>query len=344
MTRKSTENSTEQDTNDLSGSSAEDLQDYEACESPGQMQLQYEEAYKTYQEISLTWPSQTVCHDGTSILVGTSPDEEHKSATSILSISQEKGLVVKETRTPSELNRIRITENAVYAITDSEILRFTPGLSPSDTSRISGGYALSTLRDTAFFADGNSLCMRRDTDKRHTVLGEIDKENKPGRPGAAIPDHLSQIHSTAPITQTSALVATRTLFHMDSRSGSADQWHVSKTDINSVSYNGANLVLFGDDSGLLHLWDLRAQEVLETIAFHKSPVTQVSFSSPDTFTTSSEFEVALWDTTFSEEWEYHKYLGFVHQGQKYYKDFHHITQSTIVTSSYDGLCVFESIQ
>ncbi|KAG0417686.1 hypothetical protein EQH57_0918 [Dictyocoela roeselum] len=122
-------------------------------------------------------------------------------------------------------------------------------------------------------------------------------------------------------------------------------------EINSVDCREGQIIL-GLDSGEISL--LEMGEILkntgepcaiskdEKIVWHKSPISLVRFLSNDAFISMSDEQAVLWDLSFDDEWEYHKYLHFVHAGQNFYKDCD-VFDEMVVTVSLDGLCFFTPV-
>ncbi|KAI5191580.1 hypothetical protein NECID01_1530 [Nematocida sp. AWRm77] len=306
--------------------------EYQVAQTPVKMELSSADVYVVHEEIQLEWPSLTVCAQPSEnrILLGSFPPRATKphiteirampSFDNIKDIRKTNSVV-----THGEPNRIRASKHCVYAVSNTSFSVLAQSLEEIQICPIDGGYALSTHEDRVFYGNGSEVVVQ-------------NEESLDSLQRLAVPE--KEIFSIAPLSSASAMIATQNLTLADFRSSDMRKVYTSKCDINSVAYNGDSLVLFGNDQGVLTLFDTRAMRVLETVRFHKSPITNVAFSSRDAFASSSDCEVVLWDMSFTEEWEHHKYLSFVHQGQTYYKDFQFITPETVITTSADGLCVF----
>ncbi|OAG30458.1 hypothetical protein NEDG_02000 [Nematocida displodere] len=306
--------------------------EFEVSKRPVKMELQ-DDVYHIHEQIELEWPSQTVCisnKESNTIYIGSFPSSESKERGEILKLSvdlDEKTQKTTKTRTAKvscPINRIRNTNNNVCSISDQTLSLFIPSsLKKIDELSIGGGYALSTWNDVIFYGNGGEVVKR-------------DSSTKTASFSLSSPE----VFSLAALSETVAVAATQTLTLTDFRANESRELFVSTCDINAVAYNGEHLLVCGDDVGLLTLVDLRGGGALEQITFHESPVSNAGFATRDIFATSSDCEVVIWDTTFTDEWEHHKYLSFVHQGQAFYKDFQFVHENTLITTSSDGLCVF----
>lgn len=316
-----------------------DEEEYRAVEVPENMELDTDAVYTLHEQIGLEWPSGTVCvtPDKDHILVETSSvdkriSEMYKLAINIRDINRRIPEKEMKYSAASPINRIRMKNEYIYTVAEKCFSVYSPDMILLKEKPILGTFALCTKR-SIFYGNGGQLIRERSIDDKNT---ESIKTN--------INTNENEIFSVSGISEDVAAVSTKMISLADFRCNSKENiksFYSSIVDINAIDYNEENIILAGSDTGSLFLFDIRSEKhPLEKIDFHRSPITQVSFSSPDIFASSSDCEVALWDTTFTEEWEYHKYLSFVHQGQKYYKDFQFISENTLITTSLDGLCIF----
>ncbi|KAH9386004.1 uncharacterized protein NEMAJ01_0900 [Nematocida major] len=307
---------------------------YKTLATPQKMDLQMETAYKIHEKIQLDWPSLTVCmqeEEGRVLIEQALPGD----APAILDLEvkmahgSKKRLVspVKKKAVPFQANRIRAGNGQIYAITDKSIHGYTADLKSTFSREIAGGYGLTLCRSSLFYGNGTMLACQPGADERQ--LAHVELGN-------------GEIFSAAAISEREAFAGTRSVDLVDFRSGSAKRYMQLSCDVNSIAYNGENLIVVGDDAGILRLLDARSEGVVEEIEFHQSPVSHVQFGSRETFASASSCEIAMWDMTYEETegWDYHKYLSFVHQGEAYYKDFEFINEDIIISTSENGLCIF----
>ncbi|KAI5181573.1 hypothetical protein NEOKW01_1749 [Nematocida sp. AWRm80] len=304
---------------------------YNALDTPTTMELQNPSIYKVHEQIHLDYPSLTICkglREGLFLVENAAEENNPKIKCLEIELNASANNSIKEIaahRVPSQINRIRTTSNNILSVSDSTFIVHSPNLSYQTVRPIKGGYALCSYDNLAFYGNGEYIV--RDA---HLDGNSVDSIQS---------DH-AEIYSVCALDSNTVAISTQTLSLCDFRDGSRRQIHQSKCDVNSIAYNRDNMLAIGDDNGLISLIDVRTGNVLENIPFHQSSITQIEFSSRECFASSASCEVALWDCSFTEEWEYHKYLHFVHQGHPYYKDLAYIDERTLITTSYSGLCIF----
>ncbi|KAI5187797.1 hypothetical protein NEHOM01_2374 [Nematocida homosporus] len=328
---------------DLEASDYSSEGDYEPAQTPEAMELDNDDVYNVLETIELEWPSLTVClsHDQESVYIEATPDQSPlvSELTQLsIDISRPSRKSISKLAThqlPAQINRVRAQPNHIVAITDQSLSIFTNDMQHLSTKPIKGGFALAVTPQEIFYGNGSQVVLENtlEKDAPQTIATQTPQPNP-------IDTQATEVFSLCPFATNTALVATTALSVADFRSGELTQIYQSTVDINAVAYNSENHIIIGDDTGTLTLFDKRASSILETISFHRSPITHLAFATPEVFASSSDCEVVLWDTSFTEEWEYHKYLNFVHQGQRYYKDFAFIADNTLITTSLDGLCLF----
>ncbi|KAI5127674.1 ribosome assembly protein RRB1 [Nematocida parisii] len=308
-------------------------EEYEALQKPEEMELHTENVYRIHEQIQLDWPSLTVCmkEEEGRILIeqsipGTSPSiidlEVNLSGDSKRTIAP-----IKKVETAYQANRIRAKNDHVYTISDRSIEIYTTGLVPVYSKAISGGYGISLYKSCIFYGDGSFAVQQKDLDGKQ--INYIDINQK-------------EIFTVASISENEAFVGTREVSLVDFRCKGTKSYLVNECDINSIAYNGDNLIVTGDDKGALRIFDIRQEAPMELIQFHQSPISHTQFSTKEVFASASSCEIVMWDMSYEETegWEYHKYLSFVHQGQAYYKDFEFIADDIIMATSESGLCIF----
>ncbi|KAI5171893.1 hypothetical protein NEFER03_1158 [Nematocida sp. LUAm3] len=293
---------------------------------PEELELANEAVYKVHAPISMEWPSLTVALSEDKQMVYLEKNGFQPAITSVqIDISTPgSGKVnrINSAVAPSQIHRIRVKGERIISVSEKHFTIRANNFFVKYNEEIQGGYALCAETDSIYYGNGSFLC-------KHGL-------ETPTKVDLAHPE----IFSVSGISSDVAVASSTSLSLVDFREEKIQTIFKGKIDINSTAYNKDNLLLFGDDKGALHLFDLRNSSLIESISFHKSPISHVSFGSRDVFASSSDCEVALWDTSFTEEWEYHKYLNFVHQGQKYYKDFQFLSEDTLLTTSQSGLCLF----
>lgn len=308
---------------------------YEALKQPEQMELKMDSIYKVHEQIQLEWPSLTVCmgEEEGQVLIEQTNDQNKSSILDLhvnLSAENTTRNAVRQkgsASTPAQVNRIRAANGKIFAITDKSLHIYNKNLQPELAKQIKGGYAISTYKTSLFYGDGDQIVSQQN------ISIDSVEQIKMAHP---------EIYAASAVSLSSVFAATKYVDLVDFRSNDIKNYLKSSVDVNALGYNGDNLIVAGDDAGKIHLIDMRKEQVLETIIFHQSPVTNVQFSSSEIFASSSSCEVVIWDMGYeeTEEWEYHKYLSFVHQGQSYYKDFEFINDDLIIATSENGLCIF----
>lgn len=319
--------------------------------------------YQVLEYINLDWPSQTIEVVGEKLFAGTCPSTSRAygeeadrmrregrplqkvtireddlvpylvcadlSHTEAFTNMGEVAFTKRKTGMPA--NRLRARDGVLYAVTDKKVSAYAYSCTKRSEARGAFGYALLPAAGSVFVGTsaGDIVSFSPALVEQRTFSGIHKKE---------VEDLcLVGEHSVASVGNDGNLSL------LDLRSGEHGCHYKNGkfVHLNSVAHNGDNALLTGDDKGVLRLHDKRKQnEALETIKFHASPITHVDFATRDVFASSSDCELCMWDMSFTEEWDHHRYLGFVHQGQSYYKDFRFIDEKTIATTSLDGICIF----
>jgi hypothetical protein len=347
--------SAEEDDSDF-GTSDGDPRHFEALEQPVEMELGAD-IYEALEYIPLDWPSRCVeivsgqdCRKEADlskikVLVGTCPAEREELGQGSVSprlveidLGGSRGLreigkaSFRRKSVCEEINRIHSVGEKIYTVGDTCVNLYSRDLEKKASVKGDFGYGIcatgsSVLCGTKGFLGMYSLGLEKS-------LGTIDCRAE-------------EIHAICLYDENTACVAGKGVWLVDLRSGDKKLLFSSEQfDVNATGTNGGPIVLSGDDAGEVRLTDVRGgdQEHVEKIRFHRSPISHVEFCGPEIFGSSSDCEVCLWDTSFTEEWEYHKYLSFVHQGQNFYKQFRFIDEHTVVTTSLDGLCIFRPVE
>lgn len=328
--------------------------DYEALRDPVEMELGAD-IYEVLEYIVLDWPSQSIAllneADGRKeepsllgsahLVAGTCPPSGGgKAAKDVDFAPQLVKIDLTGTQGLQDMNRVEFTKKSVkeganrimtigegvYVMSDKRLAVYTPQLKRREKMDGEFGYAMARHGDSIVYGLDESL------ESATLSLEKRERFNFGGK-----------IESICPVDRSTIAVSGKEVYLLDMRSGDKQLvFSNGQVDVNSVGGNGESILVSGDDKGILKLTDLRApDEQLEVIKFHKSPVTHVAFADRETFGSSSDCEVCLWDTSFVEEWDYHKYLSFVHQGQRFYKDFQFVGEGALATTSEGGICIFK---
>ncbi|KAF9764504.1 Glutamate-rich WD repeat-containing protein 1 [Nosema granulosis] len=293
-----------------------------------------EEAYVFIDYISLDWPSQTVdCFNSNNVVIGTNPNEGDGKIVSF-DLEDFKGskdgdkLKHNEKTIPKPLNRIRC-KNAIYGVSDDGFYIYNFDLETLHSKDMveGAGYGLCTTEDGAYFS---------------SMEGMVYKINDKGLDTFKV--HKGSIESLSFGNNLLFSCSTdRSAKVTDVRSRDVVFDKKYACDINAIDFNQENIFVFGDDAGLLRVVDLRSLDTCINIDWHKTSISSVRWKDSDVFISSSDQQVCIFDLTLEEDWTYEKYLLFVHQGQKFYKDMCFTSSDSVVTTSIDGLCLFKPI-
>lgn len=290
-----------------------------------------DEAYVSLEYYTLDWPSQTIdTYQENSIIIATNPEKDDPKLMNLNLNNLNKTDFINLQTNCNQYNRVRTNEN-IYCVGDSSFDVFNSNFENLQSIQLEEnfGYGLCLENGKAFFS---------------TISGDLyfftDKiENK-------IKLHEKSIESLCVYDNMIFSCSTDLSMKItDLRSNQIIYSTKRNVDINSVDFNKDHLCVFGDDDGILTLFDLRAPESKTPINWHKSGVSMVKWKDSDIFCSSSDEQICLFDVTLEDDWEYEKYLLFVHQGQKYYKDFcfSNDDKDVIISTSIDGLCFFKPI-
>ncbi|RVE41948.1 hypothetical protein evm_013402 [Chilo suppressalis] len=275
------------------------------------------------------WPSQTIDFFGpNNIIVGTNPDEGDSKIISFdLNKSKEESNH-SENIIPQPLNRIRY-KDFIYGVSDDSFYIFNTDLEIKHNERLENGvgYGLCTADDFAYFT---------------SLDGEVCKMNEKGLDKFKL--HKNSIESLSYFNNLLFSASTdKTVKVTDLRSMDTVYSKLHSCDINAIDFNKENHFVYGDDNGILRVVDLRMNSEQAKIEWHKTSISSVKWKDTDVFASSSDQQVCLFDLTLEEDWSYEKYLLFVHQGQKFYKEVCFTPSDYVITTSIDGLCLFKPI-
>ena len=287
-----------------------------------------ESAYNILEHISLDWPSQTIEYvKENEIMLATNPTEGSASLIRMNFGRTENFTKMKyfdfyRVDVDHSFNRIRKFGDGFACLSDENLNVFDKKLVLQDELKGKFGYGLATDDSNIYVGMQNGNLSILNDKETQISLHKMSIESIDVHENflfTASCDHSIKITD---------LRDNKEIFHK-----------VFDADINAISYNKNNVVAFGDDNGVIRIMDIRNFGI-EEIKWHKSPISCVKWKNEDVFASCSDEQVALWDISFEEEWEYHKYLNFVHQGQEMYKDVA-FDSKVIYTTSYDGICIFD---
>ena len=299
-----------------------------------------ERAYDQLEYLSIEWPSQSVLFiSKDELVVGMNASEESGESSSLLILNfsdcdnycELDAFRAKQIKSDL-LNRLAYIENKelIVGISDNSLSIFNR---EKFLKKIEGSFDYGlTVFNNEIFAASDGAVKIYDIDLN--LIRSIDLHSK----------------------EINSLVVKDSILYSSSNDKTVKIYDLKKdeiiyskefdSDINSValSPDGTTLV-FGDDEGKLYL--LKNKKILETIEWHRSPINSVRFIDNDNFISISNEQVALWDRSMEDEWDYHKYLFFVHQGAKEYRDATVVPgfedEYLILTTSMDGLCFFKPV-
>ena len=295
---------------------------------PNEQQLEVDEsAYTLLEHISLEWPAQSITINDGFLFLGTNPDikSSHNHTPSILRIdlnnSDFHNLKSIEEPTDQFINKIRYS-NGIYALSDTHLSLFFDDLKLRKQTALNASYGL-------YIANNLVLAGTRDGS---VVIYDLELNEQ-----ARHHLHNGPVES---ITLGDNLIISgssdRTVIFSDF-SGNLIKTINNNSDINAIDLFGTKLV-YGDDKGIITLYDIR-NENSERIEWHKTAISTLAWMNEDIFVSGSDEQVCIWDISLEDDSDYSKYLLFVHQGQRYYKDCCFMA-TNIITTSQDGLCLF----
>ncbi|WUR03535.1 WD40 repeat domain-containing protein [Vairimorpha necatrix] len=287
-----------------------------------------DEVYDSLDYYDMDWPSQTVTtFKNKYVLVGTNPDNEPgKLKVFDLNKMGQEDFEVNSLTASVSYNRIRTNEN-INCVSDTtfdiynEDLKLLESLSYDNVD-----YGLCSTSESSIFSHdkGNvSIFTDRVTETRFVHSDSINSLNF----------HNSLIYSAS--SDKSSKIT-------DLRSKDVVFHKIEKAEINAIDTNKDNLFAMGDDLGSIKVIDMRMPKNEIGIFWHKSSISSLTWKDSDIFLSTSDEQLCIFDTSLEDEWEYEKYLLFVHQGQRYYKDVC-LVNNLVITTSVDGLCFFTPI-
>lgn len=294
-----------------------------------------EDVYRVREYVSLDWPSQTVDVCGDAVLVATNAGNGGGASVVRLGLAATESyarmerLSVERGAVDADYNRLRAS--ACIVCVSDESLDVLDGALAVRT-RIGGAFAhgLAVEGERAYCGGRSGELVVADlgcglTSARHVHGGAVESVDVDGG-----------LVFTASCDGAVCVTDMRAREYVLRRELGCEA--------NAVGYNGDGCVVCGGESGSLWVVDMRMPECAEEIAWHRSPVSSVRWRDADVFVSCSDEQVVLWDVSFVDEWEYHRYLSFVHQGQRYYKEAAFGADGAVFTTSYDGVCIFVPVE
>ena len=331
-------------------------------------------AYTLHEYINIEWPAQsiTVNRQTGCLYLGTNPaienKEEQKQAESnrkhksdrpapkmeLIEISLKsedfKSPEYQDTTIDVFINRIRHNTRRLYAVSDTHLTSFKyaqsgqPGMTKDEQIQGEFGYGIAV-------------------DEKHVYVGTRDgtlliyDALRLSTPPVCLPVHSGSIECICLSPEYIFTASTDKSVQMIDKATHRPirHWEAS-SEVNAVDVSINGDLVYGDDDGLIYLVrgatrfpaDRDGQTTgpagpeAEHIKWHATPISFIRFRDGEVFASGSDEQVCLWDLTIDEDWEWEKYLLFVHQGQRYYKDVDFYGDLVVVTSQ-DGLCVFTPI-
>jgi ribosome assembly protein RRB1 len=307
--------------------SSEDMQTYIPEHTKEDLEVD-EEAYLLLRYIDLDWPAQSITVEDQKIFLGTNPSQEigQNSEPALVEIDIKntdfENICYKKERMNHQINKIRHNSKCLYATSDTHLLMFSKDLKLIRQIKGQYGYALFVTEEMVFVGTSQG-----NVEIYSAELSLIKSFNV----------HCASIET---ICYSNNHIFTGSVDHtvkITDINGCLIEQITNDCDVNCLDVRNDRLV-YGDDKGVVRIYNINTKET-ETISWHKSPISTLRWRDDDIFATGSDEQLCLWDITLEEEWDYHKYLLFVHQGEQLYKDVC-FEDSMVIATSQDGICVF----
>lgn len=293
-----------------------------------------EDAYLFLEYITIEWPAQSIVMLGSKLYLGTNPGDHCKKKTDLVRIDL-KGFDYEDTRYEQHkidvfVNRMKSNKSVIACVTDDLL-----GIIGKDELCV-----LKSVRDTfsyGLFVSESEIFVGRMDGTLCIYDFELKLKN-------SFKIHEKAVETICVWNNMIYTGSSDCTLKISDMNGNMIKMFENKTDINYIDVNNNGLVVCGDDNGKIHLFDKDFNK--ETIEWHVTPISVVKWKNNEIFVSGSDEQVCVWDVSLEketgEEWDYHNYLLFVHQGQQYYKDIE-FYDDKIITTSQDGLCVFTPI-
>jgi len=309
--------------------SSEDIQVY--CPEVEDTNLEVdEEAYCLLEYINLEWPAQSIGIRKDHLYLGTNPDTSNgiRNNKELIEIRLKNmdftHLKHYERVVGQFINKIAVLDK-IYAISDDLVCVYGMDLRLIHKAKDVFSYGLHVT-------DKNVLA--------GTVNGELLiydlKLNLVNR----FKIHKGEINAIVAEDDLIYTAGSDNFVRIVDFMGSVRRELENDSEVNAMDIKNGKLI-YGDENGLLHLYDAKL-DTNEAINWHKTPISVVRWRNEEMFASGSDEQVCIWDITLSDDWEFSKYLLFVHQGQEYYKDIG-FYEDKVITTALDGLCIFTPI-
>lgn len=288
------------------------------------------QAYIYLEYISLEYPSQTIINKSGNLLLAQC-HETHSSLINLKFNNLKKNAKFKHQKylIDCEINRLRANDQVIIGISDNKALIFNNEYEPEVEINKSFSFGLAINQTKGFFGTkkGKVLIYDLCSDKKECI-----QLHKKGIDAISINDNYLYTVSND-----------HTFKITDLRNNENIRKFENNCDVNAIDTYDPYFVI-GDDNGFLHFCDIRKDNTIEKIKWHQNPINSVYFQSQEIFAGISDEQVALFDTSLesSDDWNEHKWLWFVHRGQKYYKEACLIDDIWCVTSL-QGVCLFKPL-
>lgn len=308
--------------------SSEDIKHYVPTDQIEKLEVD-ESVYHLLEYITLEWPSQSIDTNNKKLLLATNSEENDSKIIEFnFANTQNFKKIDRYTNVQNGVsesyNRVRYFGPSIIAISDHKLTTYNKDLEEIKSIDEKFAYGLAIDRNV-YAGCKNGMIKQYNSD-----LNEMASHNIHTDAVESICVYKSSLY-TASCDKTAKI--------FDTRSNNVVCALECDCDVNAIDYNKENLVITGDDKGVVRLYDIRMNKETETIEWHKTPISYVKWKNENEFVTCSDEQIAIWDASFDEEWEYHKYLRFVHQGQQFYKEVGFFND-VFVATSLEGLCLF----
>ncbi|ORE00040.1 hypothetical protein A0H76_2443 [Hepatospora eriocheir] len=283
--------------------------------------------YNFLVNINLDWPSQTVVYKENKIYVGLNPDVEHSNEACIQEITFEDNSIgkiinVKSTVVSEPINRIRLNDEYIYAVSDNKLMIFNFDLKLIKEISNQYSYGLFVNNEYQYVGTKNGLIdVYKGLELIKTLTIHEDKIES-----IVVNEYLY----TASCDKT---VKISTL------EGENLKTFTNDCDVNTISV-WDNKIVFGDDKGVITIVN---GDNKEQIKGSECPIESIKFIDDGVFVSGNEKEVCFWDLNLLNDSRMTKYLLFVHSSESFYKDIALIEENKIAISSNNGIIICSSI-
>lgn len=291
------------------------------------------DAYEFIEDISLEWPAQSFSYISENILaVGLNADLKEKSSLIILNVEDVENFKMEGKIDSLDLNRLKFSEKFLFGVGDDVLARIDSDLAQKSIKE-EFGYGFDVSPD--FVAASDLQGNLKIYDRNLKILKKIKLHEK----------EINSIKIEKDFIFTGSNDSYLKCYDIKEEKIIFEKKFCS--DINSIDLNcDKDCLLVGEDNGSLHLINLESENKdSELISWHKSPISCVRFSEsdPDIFYSCSTEQVCVWDKSFDDEWEYHKYLSFTHMGDDEYKQIEE-RKGLISVTGRRGICFFKPLE